>query len=107
MDHPGGRAIVTRLPRATGVDFETWLVARRRSLQRTAHLLTGDLHSAQDLVQNALAKLFLAWPRISQRDNLDAYARRVLVNEHRTLAPTGDPTRGGDGGRPGPVHPGR
>jgi DNA-directed RNA polymerase specialized sigma24 family protein len=76
MDHPGGRAIVTRLPRATGVDFETWLVARRRSLQRTAHLLTGDLHSAQDLVQNALAKLFLAWPRISQRDNLDAYARR-------------------------------
>jgi RNA polymerase sigma-70 factor (sigma-E family) len=84
MDQAGGGAIVTRLPPAAGVDFETWLVARAPALQRTAHLLTGDAHSAQDLVQNTLAKLYLAWPRISRRDHIDAYARRVLVNEHRS-----------------------
>jgi RNA polymerase sigma-70 factor (sigma-E family) len=84
MDHAGGGAIVTRLPRAAGVDFETWLVARAPALHRTAHLLTGDVHSAQDLVQNTLAKLYLAWPRISRHDHIDAYARRVLVNEHRS-----------------------
>ena len=36
-------------------DFESWLVAREPALQRTAHLLTGDPHTAQDLVQTTLA----------------------------------------------------
>ena len=65
-------------------DFESWLVAREPALQRLALLLTGDEHTAQDLVQTSLAKLYLAWDRLDDRDNLDAYARRVLVNEHRT-----------------------
>ena len=65
-------------------DFESWLVAREPALQRLALLLTGDEHSAQDLVQTSLAKLYLAWDRLDDRDNLDAYARRILVNEHRT-----------------------
>ena len=37
------------------LDFESWLVARERALQRTALLLAGDPHSAQDLVQTTLA----------------------------------------------------
>jgi RNA polymerase sigma-70 factor (sigma-E family) len=65
-------------------DFESWLVAREPALQRLAHLLTGDVHSAQDLVQTSLAKLYLAWDRLDDRDHVDAYARRILVNEHRT-----------------------
>lgn len=65
-------------------DFESWLVAREPALQRLAHLLTGDVHTAQDLVQTSLAKLYLAWDRLADRDNVDAYARRILVNEHRT-----------------------
>jgi RNA polymerase sigma-70 factor (sigma-E family) len=65
-------------------DFESWLVAREPALQRLALLLTGDEHSAQDLVQTSLAKLYLAWDRLDDRDNVDAYARRILVNEHRT-----------------------
>jgi RNA polymerase sigma-70 factor (sigma-E family) len=65
-------------------DFESWLVAREGALQRTAALLTGgDLHAAQDLVQTTLTKLYLAWDRIADRDHVDAYARKVLVNEHR------------------------
>lgn len=70
--------------RTPGVDFETWLVAREPALQRTAHLLTGDVHSAQDLVQTTLAKLYLAWDRVRTSENVDAYARKVLVNEYRT-----------------------
>lgn len=65
-------------------DFESWLVAREPALQRTALLLTGDPHSAQDLVQTTLAKLYLAWDRIDDHEHVDAYARRVLVNEHRS-----------------------
>jgi len=66
------------------VEFEEWLIAREAALQRTAHLLTGDVHAAQDLVQEALGKLYLAWDRIEDRSRVDAYARRILVNEHRT-----------------------
>ena len=66
------------------LDFESWLVARERALQRTALLLAGDPHSAQDLVQTTLAKLYLAWDRVSRHEHLDAYVRRMLVNEART-----------------------
>ena len=41
-------------------DFESWLVAREPALQRLALLLTGDEHTAQDLVQTSLAKLYLS-----------------------------------------------
>jgi RNA polymerase sigma-70 factor (sigma-E family) len=65
-------------------DFESWLAAREPALQRLALLLTRDEHTAQDLVQTSLAKLYLAWDRLEDRDNIDAYARRILINEHRT-----------------------
>ncbi len=65
-------------------EFESWLAAREGALQRTAHLLTGDVHAAQDLVQTTLAKLYRGWDRIRDVGNLDAYARQMLVNEYRT-----------------------
>jgi RNA polymerase sigma-70 factor (sigma-E family) len=65
-------------------DFESWLVAREPSLQRLAVLLAGDSHSAQDLVQATLAKLYLAWDRLDDREHVDAYARRILLNEFRS-----------------------
>jgi RNA polymerase sigma-70 factor (sigma-E family) len=64
--------------------FESWLAAREPALQRTAHLLTGDVHSAQDLVQNTLARLYLRWDQVRNADNVDAYARKALLNEFRT-----------------------
>lgn len=65
-------------------DFEAWLIARESSLHRLASLLTDDRHAAEDLVQVTLAKMYLAWNRLDDRDRADAYARRVLVNEHRS-----------------------
>jgi RNA polymerase sigma-70 factor (sigma-E family) len=68
--------------RATRSDFESWMVARQGRLLRTAYLLTGEVHAAEDLVQTALAKLYLAWDRVSDAPSIDAYARKILVNEH-------------------------
>ena len=69
-------------PDATRADFESWMAARQGRLLRTAYLLTGDVHTAEDLVQTALAKLYLAWDRVSGAASIDAYARKILVNEH-------------------------
>jgi RNA polymerase sigma-70 factor (sigma-E family) len=66
-------------------DFSEWMTARQSWLLRTAYLLTGDTHTAEDIVATCLAKLYLAWPRIESRGNVDAYARRTLVNETNSL----------------------
>lgn len=50
------------------------------SLVRTAWLLTGDHHAAHELVQAALVKTYVAWPRV-RREGALAYARKVLANE--------------------------
>ena len=66
-------------------DFESWLVPRQGRLLRTAYLQTGDLHAAEDHLQTALAKLYLAWDRVSDAPSVDAYARKILVNEHTSM----------------------
>jgi RNA polymerase sigma-70 factor (sigma-E family) len=66
-------------------EFESWMVARQRRLLHLAFLLTGDVHTAEDLVQTTLAKLYLAWDRVDKDGNVDAYARRILTNEHASL----------------------
>src|SRR6478735_2196246 len=84
-DPPRVGGVPTTQTRSGSVtDFESWLVAREPALQRLALLLTGDGHSAQDLVQTSLAKLYLAWDRLDDRAHVDAYARKILVNEHRS-----------------------
>jgi RNA polymerase sigma-70 factor (sigma-E family) len=61
-------------------EFSEYVRSRRPRLLATAYLLCGDRHGAEDLVQTALAKLFVAWPRIHRRGTEDAYVRRILVN---------------------------
>jgi len=62
--------------------FSEFVVDRRARLHRTAYLLCGDAHRAEDIVQAALTKLYAAWPRVSRLDSVDAYARRAVVNSH-------------------------
>lgn len=47
---------------------------------RTAYLLTGNQADAEDLLQAALAKIYLAWRRIEDFGALDGYVRRAMVN---------------------------
>ena len=61
--------------------FTEWAAGAQRRLLRSAYLLTGDLHRAQDLVQEALVKVALRWPRL--RDgNPTAYARTIIVRDN-------------------------
>jgi RNA polymerase sigma-70 factor (sigma-E family) len=62
--------------------FRDYVTKRSRSLLRTAYLLTGNRADAEDLVQAALAKTYLAWDRIEDRQALDGYVRRAMVNTH-------------------------
>lgn len=66
-------------------EFEAYMSARQPSLLRTAYLLSGDRHTAEDLVQTALAKLYLSWDKVQRRELLDGYVRRIIVNEHNSL----------------------
>lgn len=60
-------------------EFSEYFAARVHALRNTAHLLCGDWHRAEDITQLAMLRLYVAWPRLSRRDALDAYARRVVV----------------------------
>lgn len=68
-------------------EFTDYVVGRRDALRRSAYLLCRDQHAADDLVQTAVTKLYLAWGRARKADSLDAYAHTVLVrayvDEHR------------------------
>jgi RNA polymerase sigma-70 factor (sigma-E family) len=62
-----------------GAEFDTYVRARTPALLRTAYLLTGDQHRAEDLVQDALIRTHRAWGRL--RDgNPDAYTRKVMYH---------------------------
>lgn len=63
-------------------DFAAYVEGRRIALRGTAYLLCGDWHSADDLTQTALTKLYLVWRRIDRIRNIDAYARQVLVRAY-------------------------
>lgn len=61
---------------AAYVDF---VAARQQHLFRVAYAVCGDWHQAGDLLQTALAKLYVAWPRVSRDGREEAYARQIIV----------------------------
>ena len=42
--------------------------------------MCGDWHRAEDVLQTALSKLYVAWPRIHHDGREDAYVRQIIVN---------------------------
>lgn len=60
-------------------EFSQYVAARRDAVRRTAYLLCGDWHQADDLTQTAFVKLYGAWGRIREKAALDAYVRSTLV----------------------------
>lgn len=59
--------------------FTAFVVARSGALHRTAYLMVGDHGLAQDLVQEALTKTYVAWPRLREEANAEAYTRKVIA----------------------------
>nr|BFE64711.1 SigE family RNA polymerase sigma factor [Dactylosporangium thailandense] len=61
--------------------FDEFVRARGSVLLRFAYVLTGDRGMAEDLVQNALVKVYLRWDGRAAIERPEAYARQIIVNE--------------------------
>lgn len=90
--------------------FTEFVAARQAHLRRIAYALCGDWHQADDLLQTALTKLYVAWPRIRHEGGEEAYVRQIMVRANiddsrrpwRRERPSADlPDRPGD--QPAPV----
>jgi len=68
----------SRAERATDREFDAVVRARAPSLLRLGYVLTGDQHLAEDLVQSALARTLLAWPRL--HTSAEAYTRTAMYH---------------------------
>jgi RNA polymerase sigma-70 factor (sigma-E family) len=62
-------------------EFDAFMTASWTSLYRTAVLMTGDAHLAEDLLQNTMGKVYKAWSRVSRVEHPRSYARTILANE--------------------------
>ena len=77
--------------------FEEFVAVRSARLLRTAYLLTGDWARAEDLLQTALARAWVAWHRLDA--DPEPYVRKIIVNTYSSWwhrrwnaeDPTGDP----------------
>lgn len=67
--------------------FIDFVSARQRHLRRIAYAVCGDWHQADDLLQTALLRLYVAWPRVRRDGREEAYVRQIIVraniDEHR------------------------
>ncbi|MBP2404117.1 SigE family RNA polymerase sigma factor [Streptomyces syringium] len=73
-------SVCTSASTAVYPSFSSYVRARGPVLQRTARALTSNPCDAEDLLQTALTKTYLAWERIEDHRALDGYVRRALVN---------------------------
>src|ERR1700744_3073852 len=62
-------------------EYREFVSSRAASLHRTAYLLCGDWHLANDLVQETFVQAFRHWRRGQRADNQNAYVKRILINE--------------------------
>lgn len=95
------------MPRDHRAEFSDFVVARQQALLRSAYLMVGDTSLAQDLVQEALTKTYVAWPRLRRTGAAEAYTRKAITttaigwfrrkgwsHEHTTDAPPERPAAG-------------
>src|SRR4051812_43841159 len=61
-------------------DFTEFAAASRARLRSTAYLLCGDWDRASDHVQEALIRVYVAWPRLRRQGREIGYARRAVVS---------------------------
>ncbi|MGB2567694.1 SigE family RNA polymerase sigma factor [Micromonospora citrea] len=61
-------------------EFDSFVRARTPALLRSAYLLTGDQHLAEDLVQSALARTHRSWGRLHDTGNAEAYTRKTMYH---------------------------
>ncbi len=70
------------MARRDTADFADFVAARSPALFRAAYLMVGDHGLAQDLVQEALTKTYVAWPRLREVANAEAYTRKAITTTY-------------------------
>lgn len=72
---------------AAEASYAEFVAARQNHLRRVAYAICGDWHQADDLLQTALVKLYVAWPRLHRAGREEAYVRQIIVranvDQHR------------------------
>ncbi|GAA1448021.1 SigE family RNA polymerase sigma factor [Mycobacterium cookii] len=66
----------------TDLDFATYVAARRPALLRFAWSVTGDPHTAEDVLQTSLVRVLARWETLRDKGAADAYLRRTIVRQH-------------------------
>lgn len=61
-------------------DFTEFATAAVRRLRRTAYLMCGDWHRAEDAAQDALVRVYRRWDKLSHQDGLNTYAHKAVVS---------------------------
>ncbi|HEX2356506.1 MAG TPA: SigE family RNA polymerase sigma factor [Micromonosporaceae bacterium] len=64
------------------MEYEEFVNERLASLLRYAVMLTGDVHTAQDVVQETMIRVHLNWRRVARADSPERYVRRMLTNQY-------------------------
>ena len=60
-------------------EYTAFVEAQRTHLRRIAYAICGDWHRSEDLLQTALVKLYVAWPRLHRDGRELAYTRQIIV----------------------------
>ena len=60
-------------------EYADFVAARQVHLRRIAYAICGDWNRAEDLLQTALTKLYVAWPRLHRDGREEAYTRQIIV----------------------------
>ncbi|MDX6332008.1 MAG: hypothetical protein QOI83_4391 [Streptomycetaceae bacterium] len=63
-------------------DFHDFMVSRWPRLLRTAYLITGNHHEAEELAQATMAVVFAKWGRVRRSDDMNAYVSRIMINKN-------------------------
>jgi RNA polymerase sigma-70 factor (sigma-E family) len=66
--------------RAEDAEFTRFVAETHSQLSRSARLLTGDWHTAEDLVQATLMRVYRRWRRVAAADSALAYSQRIMIN---------------------------
>jgi RNA polymerase sigma-70 factor (sigma-E family) len=64
------------------VTYEEFADSRLTALLRYAVMLTGDPHTAQDVVQETMVRVQLNWRKVERADSPEGYVRRMLTNQY-------------------------
>ncbi|MFI5956290.1 SigE family RNA polymerase sigma factor [Cryptosporangium sp. NPDC051539] len=66
----------------TTASFDDYVAARGTALLRFAYLLTGDYHLAEDMLQEALAKVHRRWSHLDDAGRPTAYVQKAILHQY-------------------------